>query len=84
MQTKTLIKLDSIVTLVEHSVHVRVSTFEVFLTSHYQGCQMVVISNQKSQFGWILEGLGMENDGIFYGRLEYVFYGHVLYFMAPW
>jgi hypothetical protein len=36
-----------------------------------QGCQMVFFSNQKSQLGKILEGLGMENAGIFYGHLEY-------------
>jgi hypothetical protein len=33
-----------------------------------QVCQMVYIfAYQKSQFGYILEGLGMENVGIFYG-----------------
>jgi hypothetical protein len=31
-----------------------------------------MFSNQKSQFGSILEGLGMENVGIFYGHLEYI------------
>jgi hypothetical protein len=30
-----------------------------------------LFSNQKSQLGKILEGLGMENAGIFYGHLEY-------------
>jgi hypothetical protein len=30
-----------------------------------------LLSNQKSQFGKILEGLGMENVGIFYGHSEY-------------
>jgi hypothetical protein len=29
-----------------------------------------ISSNQKSQFGKILEGLGMEKVGIFYGHLE--------------
>jgi hypothetical protein len=29
-----------------------------------------IFSNQKSQSGYILEGLGTENVGIFYGRLE--------------
>jgi hypothetical protein len=33
-------------------------------------------SNQKSQFGKILEGLRLENDD--------VFYGHLAYFMAIW
>jgi hypothetical protein len=32
--------------------------------------------NQKSQFGYILEGLGMENVVLFYDHLEY--------FMAIW
>jgi hypothetical protein len=31
-----------------------------------------IVSNQKSQFGYILEDLGMENAGIFYGRLGYL------------
>jgi hypothetical protein len=30
-----------------------------------------LFSNQKSQFGLILEGIGMENVGIFYGQLVY-------------
>jgi hypothetical protein len=29
-----------------------------------------LFSNQKLQFGYILEGLGMENFGIFYDHLE--------------
>jgi hypothetical protein len=32
---------------------------------------MVYFQKQKSQFGQILEGLGFENVGIFYGPLEY-------------
>jgi hypothetical protein len=28
----------------------------------------------KSQFGYILEDLGMENVGISYGHLDYIFY----------
>jgi hypothetical protein len=32
-------------------------------------------SYQKSQFGYILEGLGMKNVGIFYDHSEY-FHGH--------
>jgi hypothetical protein len=40
-------------------------------------------SNQKYQFGEILEGLGMENVGMFYGQLEYfgpfvIFYNHLV------
>jgi hypothetical protein len=43
-----------------------------------------LFSNQKSQFGYILEGLAMENLGIFYEHLVYLFYGHWKYFMAIW
>jgi hypothetical protein len=32
---------------------------------------MVYFQTKKSQFGQILEGLTMENVGIFYGHLEY-------------
>jgi hypothetical protein len=35
-----------------------------------------VFSNQKSQFGKILDGLAMEDVGIVYG--------HLVYFMAIW
>jgi hypothetical protein len=35
-----------------------------------------IFSNQKSQFGYILEGLAIEDVGIFYGDL--------LYFTAIW
>jgi hypothetical protein len=50
-----------------------------------------VFSNQKYQFGKILEGLAMEDVGIFYGHLIYftaiwyfllpsgIFYGHLVY-----
>jgi hypothetical protein len=31
-----------------------------------------IFSNQKSQFGKIFEGLGMEKVGIFSGRLKYI------------
>jgi hypothetical protein len=33
-----------------------------------------IFSKQKSQFGSILEGLGMENVGIYYGHLGYMYY----------
>jgi hypothetical protein len=33
-----------------------------------------IFSDKKSQFGKILEGLRMENVGIFYGHLEYFKY----------
>jgi hypothetical protein len=41
-----------------------------FLSAHSvsdQGCQMVHFLDQISQLGYILEGLGIENVGIFYG-----------------
>jgi hypothetical protein len=31
-----------------------------------------IFSNQKFRFGYILEGLGMENVGIFYNHVEYL------------
>jgi hypothetical protein len=31
-----------------------------------------IFSNQKSQFGDFLEGLRIENVGMFYGHLEYI------------
>jgi hypothetical protein len=37
-----------------------------------QGCQMVYFHTKKSQFGHILEGLGMENVGIFYDHLHVI------------
>jgi hypothetical protein len=53
---------------------------------------MVLFSNQKSQFGSILEDLAMEGVGIFYDHLSYftaiwcmfwpfhTIYGHLVYF----
>jgi hypothetical protein len=46
------------------------------------GCQMV-FSHPKSQFGLIVEGIAMENVGIFYGPLEcftaiWNIFGHVV------
>jgi hypothetical protein len=38
-----------------------------------QGCQMVCFSNQRSQFGSILEGLRLEKVEILYGHLEFFF-----------
>jgi hypothetical protein len=52
--------------------------------------------NKKSQFGYILEGLEMENVGIFYGHLEYfmvilyilqsfgIFCSPLVYFAVIW
>jgi hypothetical protein len=55
----------------------------------HQGCQMVYISNQKSQFGKILGNPRMENVGIFYYHLEYITaIGYILrsfdYFVVIW
>jgi hypothetical protein len=35
------------------------------------GCQMVSFSDQKSQFGYILEDLGMENVVLYSGHLKF-------------
>jgi hypothetical protein len=37
----------------------------------HQGCQMVCLYTKIPQLGYNLEGLVMENVGIFYGYLEY-------------
>jgi hypothetical protein len=36
-----------------------------------QGCQMVYFKTKKSKFGLIIEGLRIENVGIFYDNLQY-------------
>jgi hypothetical protein len=41
-----------------------------FLPTAEAGLPDGISSYQKSQFGKILEGLGMQKAGIFYGRLE--------------
>jgi hypothetical protein len=46
-------------------------------------------SNQKSKFGYILEGLVMEDVGIFMAilsilRLHGIFYGHLVNFVVIW
>jgi hypothetical protein len=49
-----------------------------------RGCQVVYLfSYQKSHFGYILEGLGMENASVLYGNwnilLKFgIFYGHLV------
>jgi hypothetical protein len=52
-----------------------------------------VFSNQKSKFGKILDGLAMEEVGIFYGHLVYfmviwyilwTFYCHLVHFPPFW
>jgi hypothetical protein len=45
-------------------------------------CQIVpILANPKSQFGYIMEGLQMENVGIFYVYLDYSTYGHFVQFV---
>jgi hypothetical protein len=50
-----------------------------------------IFSHQKSQFGSIMEGFGLENVCILYDHMEYftamlwpfgLFYGHLLYFSS--
>jgi hypothetical protein len=48
-----------------------------------------LFSNQKSQYGYLLEGLAMQNLGIFYDHLVYFtaianIFGHLVYFPQPW
>jgi hypothetical protein len=58
----------------------RVSSSRVFFPpgqdSLFSGLPDVVFSNQKSQFGKILEDLRLENADIFYGHFG-IFYGHL-------
>jgi hypothetical protein len=61
-----------------------------------QGLPDDLFSNKKSQFGYIWEGLGMENVGVYYDHLEYfaaIWYnlwpfdidcGHLVYFSPLW
>jgi hypothetical protein len=42
-----------------------------------------LFSNKKSKLGKILEGLAMDDDGIFYGHFGPI-YGLLLYFMDIW
>jgi hypothetical protein len=48
-----------------------------------------IFSNKKYQSLFIMEGLGVENFGVFYERLVYIqvfgiFYGELVYFEAFW
>jgi hypothetical protein len=38
----------------------------------YTGLPDGIFSNQENQFGFILQGLGIEHVGILYGHLEYL------------
>jgi hypothetical protein len=61
-----------------------------------QGCQMVCFQTKNPNFGEILEGLAMENLGIFYDHMVYftairnilrpfgIFYDHLLYISPFW
>jgi hypothetical protein len=54
-----------------------------------QGCQIAYFLTKKKQFGLILEGLGMEDVGIFYGHLFYlllfgIFCDLFVYFIVIW
>jgi hypothetical protein len=53
-----------------------------------QGCQMVYF-HTKTQFGFILEGRGMENVGMYSGHLQYIkAFGHIFrplgHFVVIW
>jgi hypothetical protein len=62
----------------------------VWLCPQKQGCQVAcVLAYQKSLFGNILEGLGMENVGIFKSHFVHflafgIFSGHLVYFYPFW
>jgi hypothetical protein len=45
---------------------------------------MVYFQTKDPKFGYILEGLEMENVGIFNGFLDNIFYGHLVYLMGHW
>jgi hypothetical protein len=47
-----------------------------------QGCQMVDLHTKIKKNPCILEGLGMENAGLFFGHL--VFYSPCAYFIVIW
>jgi hypothetical protein len=54
----------------QRTIKISISTFPWDLETR-AGLPGGLSSNQKYQFGYILEGLGMENVGIFYDHLEY-------------
>jgi hypothetical protein len=45
---------------------------------------MAYFRNKKSKFGQILEGLAMEDDGIFYNHLVYFTAIWYIYYMVIW
>jgi hypothetical protein len=55
------------------------NAFRIVLSvSGRQGCQMVNFHAENSQFGYILEGLGMENVGTYILLPFEQFYGHMV------
>jgi hypothetical protein len=69
---------------------------KIFDTVLKPGLPDGIFFNQKSQFRSLLEGLSMEDDGVFYGHLVHFqtvwsifrpfgpFSDHLVYFMAIW
>jgi hypothetical protein len=49
-----------------------------------QGRQMVYFQTDNPNLGKFWRILLMEDVGIFYGRLVYIFYFHLVYFEAIW
>jgi hypothetical protein len=47
-----------------------------------RAARWLVFDTKNITLRFILEGLGMENVGIFYGRLEYSTYKHLVCFIA--
>jgi hypothetical protein len=47
-----------------------------------------LVSNQKSQFGYVLEGVAIEKIAVFYDQSVFmlleIFYGHLVYFVVIW
>jgi hypothetical protein len=48
-----------------------------------------IFANQKSQFWYFWQGVGMENVGLFYGNLVPfelfgIFHGRLVYFVGMW
>jgi hypothetical protein len=59
------------------------------VTGSVSGLPDGLFSNRKSKFGYILDGLALEDVGIFYGHLVHlwsflIFNGHLVYFVVIW
>jgi hypothetical protein len=48
-----------------------VDNFEASKPTMERGCQMVKFAYQKSQFGYLFEGIEMGHFGMFYGHLAF-------------